>query len=61
MSVVQELCNKTMADARAEVKATQDYIAGGDVSWDATCYWLLVSCVCSVLLQLFALGKIGKL
>ena len=32
MFVVQELCNKTMADARAEVKATQDYIASGDVS-----------------------------
>ena len=32
MSVVQELCNKTMADAKAEVKATQDYIGSGDVS-----------------------------
>jgi len=32
MSVVQELCNRTMADARAEVKATQDYITNGDVS-----------------------------
>ena len=45
MSVVQELCNKTMADARAEVKATQDYIASGDVSWHATGY-LLVLVVC---------------
>ena len=31
-SVVQELCNKIMADARIEVKATQGYIASGDVS-----------------------------
>jgi len=32
MSVVQELCNKTMADAMTEVQATQDYITSGDVS-----------------------------
>ena len=32
MSVVQEMCNENMADARAEVKATPDYIASGDVS-----------------------------
>ncbi|XP_068682738.1 uncharacterized protein [Montipora foliosa] len=30
VSVVQELCNKTMADARAEVQATQDYITSGN-------------------------------
>lgn len=30
VSVVQELCNKTMADARAEVQATPDYITSGD-------------------------------
>ena len=32
MSVVQELSNKAMADARAEVQATQDYITSSDVS-----------------------------